>query len=199
MSAPTYFVGLELDLGGQAFTASIGTRPWKAVAGPHTFADSLTGFQELAGWLKKYHCTPKQTVLCMEASGFFGEPLAYFLAARGYRVAVEPPVKVKRACAGWNGHKPLPYSRQVAEYACRYSSKLRVWQPAPEILRQVEELLTDCKPVAPRRTTKSRTRPGSRQSGQKERMPKDRLHAVDQEIRHLLAPRPTIADEWPCY
>jgi transposase len=88
----------------------------------------------------------------MEATGVYGEALAYFLVARGYAVAVEPPLKVKRAFAP-HGHKTDAVdSQQIAEYACRFSDELKLWQPRSEILEQIKVLLTTREQITVQRT-----------------------------------------------
>lgn len=196
MSAPTYFIGLDLDLTHKALIATIGTKPWKTVAGPNTFPDSVAGFQELVTWLSGHHCTKKESVLCMPASGFIGEPLAYFLTARGYRVAIEPPLKIKRGCSSTAANGHLPDSREVAEYACRHCAQLHPWQPSPEMLSKIQLLVAGRRPSTPARA-KSKTKSNGHGIAALSRT--ERAGLVDQEIRHLLAPRRTIADEWPSF
>ena len=77
----------------------------------------------------------------MEATGVYGEALAYFLHTNNYRLAVEPPLKVKRAFKP-HGPKTDPVdSQQIAEYACRHWDELNLWQPNHEILEQIKVLL----------------------------------------------------------
>ncbi len=198
MSVPTCFVGLDLDLKGKQLCASIGTRPWKLVAGPVTFPDSITGYEQLVAWLQHHHGTTKQTVLCMQASGFLGEPLAYFLATRGYRIAIEPPVKVKRAQAARDGNRHAIDSRDLAEYACRHLRMLHAWQPCAETLQQVQVLLTERGPA--RRVPARKGSGKSRGAGAQLLLARgDRSRTIDVEIRRLLLPKPNITDEWPCY
>ncbi len=201
MPAPTYFVGLDLDLKGKQIAACIGTRPWKLRAGPSAYADSLAGFQQLVAWLQHQHCTTKQTVLCMPATGFLGEPLAYYLALRGYRIAVEPPLRIKRAFSSGKQDRHDIGCREVAEYACRHSRVLHPWHPSAEMLRQVQALLTHASSPTGRRAKKSAVQ-STRSHGAGGRLllaRGDRTRAVDTELRRLLRPQPTIADEWPCY
>ncbi len=78
----------------------------------------------------------------MEATGVYSEVLAHFLAANGYPVAIEPPLKVKRAFKP-AGHKSDPVdSPQIAEYAYRFWDELSLWNPRAEILEQIKTLLT---------------------------------------------------------
>lgn len=85
--------------------------------------------------------TPSHSVLCLEATGVYGEALCYWFAAKGYSLAVEPPNKVKRAFP-LKGHKTDAVdSRQIAEYAYRYIDELRLWKPRQELIEQISALL----------------------------------------------------------
>ncbi len=200
MAVPTHYVGLDLDLKRSQITACIGARPWRLLAGPSAYADSLAGFQQLVAWLEHQHCTAKQTVLCMPTAGFLGEPLAYYLALRGYRIAVAPPIKIKRALHSRNRDRREIGSREVAEYACRHSGHLHPWQPSAEKMRQVEALLIKGS-ARPRRSAKSgaKSTRSNDGGGRVALVQGDQTRAVDAEMRRLLMQQPTITEEWPCY
>ena len=150
MSVPQSVVGL--DIGSEQFSAAIGTSPWKLLHSARAFANSAEGFAELQQWLLQHDCTPAQTILCMEATGVYGEALAYYLVAQGYRLAVEPPLKVKRAFAP-HGHKTDAVdSQQIAEYACRFLDELHFWQPRRELLEQLQVLLSTREQLVSQRT-----------------------------------------------
>src|SRR4030067_481098 len=89
MTNATYFVGL--DIASTQFHAAIGTRPWKLLVHGQEFANTPDGFAQVLEWLQQHACTPANTVLCMEATGVYGEALAYFLVAHGYRLPLSPP------------------------------------------------------------------------------------------------------------
>lgn len=171
MTAPTYFIGLDLDE-AKRFAACIVTASWKPLAGPSIFADSLEGYHALLNWLDRYHCVPAQTVVCMEATGFVGEPLAYFLRARDYSVAIEPLVKVRRVFPVQRREQYVLDSQHVAEYAYRHLGKLSLWQPPAEKLERIKALLSE---------------------------QDEQNLSVDANIRRMLAPRPSLTEEWPCY
>jgi transposase len=140
MTPTRFFIGL--DIGSEQFSAALGMRPWKLLASPQTFANTLDGFQTLQAWLAQHHCDPGNCLLCMEATGVYGEALTYWLVAQGYRVAVEPPLRVKRAFKPYGPKSDAVDSRQIAEYAVRYEDQLTFWQPRCELLEQVQVLLT---------------------------------------------------------
>jgi transposase len=78
----------------------------------------------------------------MEATGVYGEALCYFLHNLGYSVAVEAPLKVKRAFQP-DGHKTDAVdSLQIAEYAIRFSDELKLWSPREEVVEQIKSLLS---------------------------------------------------------
>lgn len=150
MTSFQYFVGL--DLGSETFTAALGTTPWKLLVRATEFANTPDGFVQLLAWWQKQNHPREQTLWCMEATGVYGEALAYLLVAHGHAVAVEPPLKVKRAFAP-HGHKTDAVdSQQIAEYACRFSDEVTPWQPRAEILEQIKVLLTTREQITVQRT-----------------------------------------------
>ncbi len=86
MTQFTYFVGI--DIASVTFTACGGTTPWRVLVKPETFDNHEEGFASFLSWLKVHNLPADKTVVCMEATGVYGEGLAYFLSANGYAVAV---------------------------------------------------------------------------------------------------------------
>ena len=81
MRQPQYFVGI--DIASETFTAAAGIAPWQLTVRPQQFENELVCFPKLVGWLQQHGLTQAATVLCMEATGVYGEALAYFLHAQG--------------------------------------------------------------------------------------------------------------------
>jgi transposase len=200
MSLTPYFVGL--DIGSEQFSAAIGTSPWKLLQPARPFANSVEGFADLRHWLQQHDCLSTQTILCMEATGVYGEALAYYLVAQGYRVAVEPPLKVKRAFAP-HGHKTDAVdSQQIAEYACRFVDELHFWQPRAELLEQLQVLLRTREQLVSQRTAHQNTwralqrkavrTPLAEQVHQQVLAQlKVHIQLIDDELRHLIEQDPT--------
>lgn len=134
-----YCVGI--DIASDTFTTAVGQMPWKLVLKPERFENTEDGYCLLLEWMEKNHLPASTTIVCMEATGVYCEGLAYFLYARGYRVAVEPPLEVKRAFKPYGRKNDAVDSEQIAEYACRHADKLSIWKPRSEILEQVKALL----------------------------------------------------------
>jgi len=200
MSNIRWFIGL--DIAAETFTAAIGTTPWKLLVKGTEFANTPDGFQQLMAWMRQHHCVLEQTVLCMEATGVYGEALAYFLVAQGYRVAMEPPLKVKRAFQT-NGRKTDAVdSQQIAEYACRYTDELVVWQPPSELVEQLKVLLSTREHLVQQSTAHQNALKALRRKPVRTPFAeqiyeqligeiKSRIKAVEQEMRRLIDQHPT--------
>src|SRR5829696_6867370 len=134
-----YFVGV--DIASSSFTVSVGAMPWKVVLKPQEFENTEDGFQAFLAWLGNHQILSQHSIVCMEATGVYGEGLAYFAFAKGYRVAVQPPLEVKRAFKPNTRKTDAVDSLQIAEYAGRYADKLNLWQPRNEVLEQIKVLL----------------------------------------------------------
>jgi transposase len=142
MDKPHFYVGI--DIASATFTSSVGSlgERWQVVVRPATFANEYDSFPRYLAWLGEHGVQADNAVLCMEATGVYGEVLATFLAANRFRVVIEAPLKVKRAFHPV-GHKSDPVdSLQIAEYAARFWDQLTLWAPRTEILEQIKTLLT---------------------------------------------------------
>jgi len=140
MKKPKYYVGI--DMSSASFTVSIGTVPWQIVAEAAEFENNSDGFSAMLNWMERSDIQADRAVLCMEATGVYGEGLAYFLTAKHYRLAIEPPLKVKRAFMP-QGHKnDRVDSQQIAEYSYRFYDELHYWQPKEAVLEQIKVLLS---------------------------------------------------------
>lgn len=140
MTKNIYFVGI--DIAADNFVASIYQSPKQPVTTKEGFDNTIDGFNMLITWLETQKINPTNCVTCLEATGVYGEGIAHFLVTQGFRVSVEPPLKVKRAFDPI-GHKTDPVdSKQIAEYAYRYSDELRFWRPKDEIIEKIRHRLT---------------------------------------------------------
>lgn len=139
MQKNRFFIGL--DIACDDFVASIYESPEKPVITKEAIENNPDGFSVLINWLKQHNINNSNSIVCMEATGVCSEACAHYLAANGFKVSVEPPLKVKRAFDPV-GHKTDPVdSRQIAEYAYRYADELKFWKPKDEIVEKMRQLL----------------------------------------------------------
>ena len=108
-----YFVGI--DIASSTFRASVGGTPWPVVLKPQTFENTENGYLVFVEWLASHQLPAKQSVVCREATGGYSEGLAYFLFAKGYQVAVQSPLEVKRSFKPNGPKTDAVDSLQIAE------------------------------------------------------------------------------------
>lgn len=140
MNTYTYFIGV--DISSDFFTASIYTNKHTLVAVGEQFPNSTNGFVSCQQWLSNNKATSTNAVICLEATGVYGECFCYAFASYGFSLAVEPPLKVKRAFSQRTHKTDAVDSTQIAEYAYRFVDELQLWTPKSEILEQIRTLLT---------------------------------------------------------
>lgn len=195
MNRIAYFIGI--DVASEEFTAAILTTPEKPITVREQIPNTSDGFRSFEQWLASCKVTPRNSVVCLEATGVYGEALCYYLAAKGHRVAVEPPLKVKRAFDE-SGHKTDAVdSRQIAEYAYRFADELNFWQPNDDLVEQIKVLLStrehfSVQLIANQNTLQTLKRkpvqtPLANQTFRQaiSRLKED-IKAIDQEIRRLI-------------
>ena len=188
--ATQHYVGL--DIASESFTAAIGTAPWQLLTAPQEFTNNPDGFQALQTWLEVQDVTSESAVVCMEATGVYGEALAYFLASQEYWLAMEPPLKVKRAFAPVGHKNDARDSAQIAEYAFRFADELRRWQPKNELLEQVAVLLTVREQLTRQKTAHRNALRALKRKTVRTPLA-EQLH--QENIRHLQSQRDTIDRE----
>ncbi len=139
MSKIKNYVGI--DIAAETFVASVYQSPESSIVTKENISNTTTGFEALIKWLKQHKLSAKNSIICMEATGVYSEAIVYYLAAKGFSVTVEAPLKVKRAFET-SGHKTDAVdSKQIAEYAYRFKDELRIWEPKKEIVEKIKQLL----------------------------------------------------------
>jgi transposase len=135
-----WFVGI--DIASATFTAAVGGSPWHVLVPPQEFSNNLEGFRAFMDWLAEHRIDRRKAIACMEATGVYGEALAYFLVAQKLALAMEPPLKVKRAFKT-TGPKT---------YAYRFADELQLWQSHGEVFEQIQALLATREQLVRQRT-----------------------------------------------
>lgn len=139
MKPAAYSVGI--DISSESFTVGVITAPGKVFTNPADYSNDLDGFEELRASLESLGTHPENMIICMEATGVYGEQLCYYLYDHGYRIAVDPALKIKRAFKV-SGHKTDAVdSLQIAEYALRFYDSLNIWEPCEAIVDKVKVML----------------------------------------------------------
>lgn len=140
MNRPQYYVGV--DVAAETLATSLLTEPGQGILSLPEIANTLDGFHVFEQWLIDHQATPENTIICLEATGVYGEALCYYLCSKQYQVAVEPPLKVKRAFHQGTHKTDAVDADHIAEYAHRFFDELHLWTPPAPVLEQVKVLLS---------------------------------------------------------
>ncbi len=133
---------IGIDIASEEFTVTIFHGPGQPISTRESILNSIEGFKIFMDWLMSQKITVENSVICTEATGVYGEALIHYLAAENFKVAVEPPLKVKRAFYP-HGHKnDRVDSIQIAEYAYRFFDQLRFWHPTTENIEKLKHFLS---------------------------------------------------------
>lgn len=156
MKQPKYSIGV--DISSESFTVCASSKPGVSLYEPEDYDNDINGFKQLTAWFKSLKMTPADMIICMEATGVYGELLCHYLYDHGYNVAVDPPLKVKRAFQV-SGHKTDAVdSLQIAEYAIRFYDSLNIWEPREAIVEKVKAMLTTRELLVRHRTAQKNAR-----------------------------------------
>lgn len=134
------FIGI--DVASETLAVSVFRSPDHPIMTKDSIANNPQGFELLLAWFKELRVTCANSIVCMEATGVYGEAVSYYLTAEGFKVAIEPPLKVKRAF-DQDGHKTDSVdSKQIAEYAYRFFDELRFWSAPTEVTEKIKQFLS---------------------------------------------------------
>lgn len=140
MERPKAVIGI--DVGSESVSVAVMHSVGAKEKQEQKFGNTSEGFEELHQWLRDNKVRADHSIVVMEATGVYGEALCYYLCSRRYTVAVEPPLKVKRAFQSSAHKNDTVDARQIAEYGHRFHDELQYWSPPDVVLEQVRELLS---------------------------------------------------------
>jgi transposase len=150
-----YFIGV--DIASKTFVATTLEKSLKPLLTAQEFDNGPDGFDDFVTWLTAAKIDQTKAVICMEATGVYAEALCYYLHAQDWWLAVHPPLEIKRAFAPVGHKTDAVDSRQIAEYAIRFTDKLRRWQPKKALLEQIRTLLNTREQFVRQRTMHKNT------------------------------------------
>jgi transposase len=155
MNPAQFYIGI--DIANNDFAASIFKSPDAAIQTLTEIPNNFSGFEKFESWLINNQVQASNCVVCLEATGVYGEALSYYLAAKSYQLTVEHPLKVKRAFPA-KGHKNDKIdSKKISEYTFRYFDELKFWCPKAEIIEQIKVLLMTREQLVGQKTALSNT------------------------------------------
>lgn len=91
--------------------------------------------------LQKMHRIDLSSVLfCMEHTGIYGQILMRILHERNLLVCLEAAANIKLSLGLQRGKNDKVDAQRIAEYAFRFTDRLKVWKPRPAVLEKLNHL-----------------------------------------------------------
>jgi len=104
----------------------------------------LNSKKAIQAWLKElkqvYHVDLTSVIFCLEHTGIYGMILMRTLHARSLIVCVEGAANIKLSLGLQRGKNDKVDARRIAEYAMRYTDRLKQWKPKREIVERLQLL-----------------------------------------------------------
>ncbi len=99
------------------------------------------GIGQMLEWLNTHQgFAVDQTLFCMEATGLYCYPLLQFLHLQQSPTWVENAIQIKRSLGIQRGKNDKVDAKRIAQYACKNSDRVRLWQPRREVVEQLKQL-----------------------------------------------------------
>lgn len=166
-------------------------------------ANNETGFEELIAWLLQQRIIPSESLICMEATGVYGESLCYYLSHQGYTIAVEPPSHIARVSGNTLHKNDRLDAQKIAEYAHRFQDRLHLWKPHEEIVEQIKALLSTREQLTKQLTAQQNALKAIQRKHYRSKVSesayetlmshfKEQIKRMDQTIKDFIQQHPTI-------
>lgn len=105
------------------------------------FSNDSKGIVNLQEFMVKNKLNARTTLFCMEHTGIYCRSLSFYLAENSYNVWIEMPVNIIRSLGLQRGKSDIIDAKRIAEYACRFKDKAKLWQPPREIIIDIKDIL----------------------------------------------------------
>lgn len=103
--------------------------------------NSLTSVKKWLSDLKKVQLLDLSHItFCMEHTGVYGLILMRTLHERSLRICIESAMNIKLSLGLQRGKNDKVDARRIAEYAMRYTDRLKLWKPKRGVLQKLQVL-----------------------------------------------------------
>lgn len=133
-----HFIGIDISkatldwavysLGGTIIYQTQSANSETAIKATVKIIESLPGFDR------------EKSVFCMEHTGIYNAHLLAYLHKLHFPVWLENSLQIKRAGGLQRGKTDAVDAVRIAEYACRFRDKIRLWQPPRQVIQQLAAL-----------------------------------------------------------
>ncbi len=141
-----YVLFIGIDISKEWVDVSFGECGRKEDMHHKRFSNKVQGFAKLYRWLESFS-KPRQIssqdwLVCMEYTGVYSIPLAYFLQDQGLAYVLESALRVRRSLGLKRGKDDKADSKDLARYAYLFRAELKLSRLPGEALMSLKNLIS---------------------------------------------------------
>jgi transposase len=138
MSKFKSFIGI--DISKSTFDAAL-LFPEASEVCHQCFKQTSEGFNSFTNWLQSHEVSLEDTLICMEHTGLYTNGIIEFLVNLKANLWVEMAIKIKRSMGLHRGTDDKASSITIAEYAMRFTDRVRLWKPIDTRLSRLKNMI----------------------------------------------------------
>jgi transposase len=115
-------------------------------------SNDTPGHRQLVQWLEEHHAPREGTLLCLEQTGRYDDVLLEHLTLSGWMCALAKTTALKKVRPEHHRKDDRFDADLLAEYAYRFSDKLRLYEAADPVIEQIRLLYRERRRLVKKRT-----------------------------------------------
>ena len=105
------------------------------------FTNNAAGCKDLSGWLRQEKVSFKDTLFCMEHTGYYSKPLAKFILMKKGNLWMEMSLKIIRSLGIQRGKTDKIDARRIALFALRNQVDYKPYQMPRPVIEKLKTML----------------------------------------------------------
>lgn len=105
------------------------------------FVNNNDGLKSLVVWLKSNLATSKNTLVCLEHTGMYGNIIIQHLLGSKFKIWVEMSLKIIRSLGIQRGKNDKVDAQRIALYAMKNVEEAQLYEPSRKVVEKIRTLL----------------------------------------------------------
>lgn len=135
----TFFIGI--DVSKNTLDISVLDTRFPETMNHYQVSNDDSGIADLQVWLDHQgDFSIEKSLFCLEHTGMYNYPLLQFFSGKPANIWVENPIQIKKSLGLQRGKNDQIDAARIAQYAYRSRDRVRLWQPAREVIDRLKHL-----------------------------------------------------------
>jgi len=138
-----WFIGI--DISKKTLDVALYNQGKKAAANYLKISNQLKGFKKLSLWIKQKGISTSELLVCMEHTGVYGLPVAYYLESNSISYSMVSALHLKRSMGISRGKSDKTDAFQIARFCYLHHAELKETQLKSKQLYLIQSLMAERK------------------------------------------------------